>query len=63
LDWLAEGKEIFDLPGVMLHLPEQWGTQPYFYTKEAVVVEQPVLEFIEDEENENDEEDDTVLDN
>jgi hypothetical protein len=29
LDWLAQGKEIFDLPGVMFHLPGAWGTQPY----------------------------------
>ena len=30
LDWLAEGKELFDLPGLMLHSPDLWGTQPYF---------------------------------
>jgi len=29
LDWLAEDKELFDLPGVMFHGPEQWGSQPY----------------------------------
>lgn len=30
LDWLAGGGEIFDLPGLMFHLPDEWGTQPYF---------------------------------
>lgn len=29
LDWLSDGKELFDLPGVMFHGPEQWGSQPY----------------------------------
>jgi hypothetical protein len=29
LDWLAQGKQIFDLPGLMFHTPEEWGTQPY----------------------------------
>jgi hypothetical protein len=29
LDWIGQGKEIFDLPGVMFHSPEAWGTQPY----------------------------------
>jgi hypothetical protein len=29
LDWIGQGKEIFDLPGVMFHSPEVWGTQPY----------------------------------
>ncbi len=29
LDWLAAGKEFFDLPGVMFHSPEAWGSQPY----------------------------------
>ncbi len=29
LDWLAEGKEIFDLPGVLFHPPSAWGSQPY----------------------------------
>jgi hypothetical protein len=29
LDWLAAGREIFDLPGLMFHRPEAWGTQPY----------------------------------
>jgi hypothetical protein len=29
LDWLAQGKEIFDLPGIMFHTPEEWGAQPY----------------------------------
>ena len=27
--WLTEGKELFDLPGVLFHEPEKWGTQPY----------------------------------
>ena len=27
LDWLGEGKRLFDLPGVMLHPPETWGSQ------------------------------------
>lgn len=30
LDWLAAGNELFDLPGLMLHTPDQWGTQPYY---------------------------------
>ena len=30
LDWLSEGNELFDLPGLMLHQPDQWGTQPYY---------------------------------
>jgi hypothetical protein len=29
LDWLDAGGEIFDLPGVMFHRPEDWGKQPY----------------------------------
>jgi hypothetical protein len=29
LDWLEAGKPIFDMPGVMLHPPEAWGSQPY----------------------------------
>lgn len=29
LDWLARGGELFDLPGVMFHRPDQWGSQPY----------------------------------
>ena len=29
LDWLAAGKELFDLPGVAFHAPEGWGSQPY----------------------------------
>lgn len=29
LDWIDQGKEIFDLAGVMFHGPEAWGTQPY----------------------------------
>jgi hypothetical protein len=28
-EWLEAGNEIFDLPGVMFHKPEAWGTQPY----------------------------------
>lgn len=30
LDWMAEGNELFDLPGLMLHAPDQWGTQLYY---------------------------------
>jgi len=29
LDWLGDGKELFDLPGVLFHSPEEWGSQPY----------------------------------
>jgi hypothetical protein len=29
LDWLVAGKEMFDLPGVLFHSPEEWGSQPY----------------------------------
>jgi len=29
LDWLAAGKELFDLPGVLFHAPKEWGSQPY----------------------------------
>jgi hypothetical protein len=29
LDWLKAGKELFDLPGVLFHSPEEWGSQPY----------------------------------
>jgi len=29
LDWIDQGKEIFDLPGIMFHTPEEWGSQPY----------------------------------
>lgn len=29
LDWLAAGKPLFDLPGIMLHPPQEWGSQPY----------------------------------
>jgi hypothetical protein len=29
LDWLEAGGEIFDLPGVRFHPPEEWGSQPY----------------------------------
>jgi hypothetical protein len=30
LEWLENGKELFDMPGVMFHAPEDWGTQPYY---------------------------------
>lgn len=30
LDWLEQDNELFDLPGVMLHAPDEWGTQPYY---------------------------------
>ena len=29
LSWIDHGGEIFDLPGVMFHGPEEWGTEPY----------------------------------
>jgi hypothetical protein len=29
LDWLGQGKALFDLPGVFFHTPENWGSQPY----------------------------------
>jgi hypothetical protein len=29
LDWIGQGTEIFDITGVMFHLPEEWGSQPY----------------------------------
>lgn len=29
LDWLENGSEIFDLPGLMFHTPAEWGRQPY----------------------------------
>lgn len=61
LDWLGEGKELFDLPGVMLHSPEAWGTQPYYSTEEARLPEQPLPAILEEEEPENKEED-TMLD-
>jgi hypothetical protein len=60
LDWLASGKEMFDLPGVMLHHPEQWGTQPYYYGKEVTITEPPMMEKqFEIQENE---EEDSLLD-
>lgn len=62
LEWIAEGKELFDLPGVMLHSPEQWGTQPYYYHKEVVLTEQPLLQSLEDEDPDN-EEDENLFDN
>jgi hypothetical protein len=56
LDWLAAGKELFDLPGVMLHSPDQWGTQPYHYAKEPVITEQPVTQdWLENEPEEDSE--------
>ncbi len=30
LDWLENGGEIFDLPGLMFHPPQEWGAQPYW---------------------------------
>jgi hypothetical protein len=29
LDWLEQGQELFDLPGVLFHPPSAWGSQPY----------------------------------
>jgi hypothetical protein len=61
LDWLSDGNELFDLPGVMLHIPEAWGTQPYYSTDEARLPQQPLPVILEEEEQE-DEEEDTTLD-
>jgi hypothetical protein len=30
LDWIEQGGELFDLPGLMFHTADRWGTQPYF---------------------------------
>jgi hypothetical protein len=46
LEWMETGKELFDLPGVMLHTPDQWGSQPYYYYKEAVITDRPLLDEI-----------------
>ena len=35
LDWLGQGKELFDLPGVFFHTPEEWGSQPYMRAWDA----------------------------
>ena len=35
LNWIDNGGEIFDLPGVMFHGPDEWGTQPYMRRFEA----------------------------
>jgi hypothetical protein len=35
LDWLGQGKELFDLPGVFFHGPEEWGSQPYMRAWDA----------------------------
>jgi hypothetical protein len=40
LDWLDQGGEFFDLPGLMFHGPEEWGSQPYMRWWEAGGVEQ-----------------------
>lgn len=44
LDWMAEGNEVFDLPGLMLHTPEQWGSQPYYNIPAQMQYEAPVIE-------------------
>ncbi len=61
LDWLAEGNELFDLPGVMFHCPDQWGTQPYYSTRETFISELPLpsVDATPTEEPENDAEIDT----
>jgi hypothetical protein len=38
LDWLGQGKELFDLPGVFFHGPEEWGSQPYMRAWDAGVI-------------------------
>jgi len=38
LDWLGQGKELFDLPGVCFHGPDEWGSQPYMREWDAGVV-------------------------
>jgi hypothetical protein len=30
LNWIEQGGELFDLPGLMFHKADSWGTQPYF---------------------------------
>jgi hypothetical protein len=30
LDWVENGGELFDLPGLMFHGPDEWGTQPAY---------------------------------
>lgn len=35
LDWLSQGKEMFDLPGLMFHGSEEWGSQPYMRAWDA----------------------------
>jgi hypothetical protein len=35
LNWIDQGGEVFDLPGVMFHGPEAWGTQPYMRAYES----------------------------
>lgn len=35
LEWLERGDELFDLPGVMFHKPEEWGRQPYMRAWDA----------------------------
>jgi hypothetical protein len=31
LEWLTKGGELFDLPGLLFHDPEDWGSQPYMH--------------------------------
>lgn len=35
LDWIAAGRELFDLPGLAFHGPQAWGSQPYMRAWEA----------------------------
>ena len=39
LDWLADDGEIFDLPGLMFHQPQEWGAQPYTGTGNDEAIE------------------------
>jgi len=38
LDWLGQGQELFDLPGVFFHGPAEWGSQPYMRAWDEEVV-------------------------
>jgi hypothetical protein len=60
LNWINNGGELFDMPGIMLHSPELWGTQPYYPTEvvnNPITLYQPIEEPKSDEfEDEEDEE-------
>lgn len=61
LDWMGEGNELFDLPGLMLHSPDQWGSQPYYTVPNQASTmdhpQQPLVIFPELPRLENDEDD------